>query len=125
MFLCLPSRHNVQLFGVKATAHSDYPILGISWSSVIKEVHQLKACPLPRMGKWSELSQGELPGCQALHFNAALGRLNQINYAFKSMSTSVSTCDKSGQDSPCQLAAGRHAALTVDPPLERQGGPGA
>jgi len=89
---------------------TDYPILGISWSSVIKEVHQLKACAPPHMGKCSELSQGELPGCQALHFSAALGGLNQINYACKSMSTSVSTWDKSGQGRTARVSRLRAGA---------------
>lgn len=104
VFLCLLSRDKV-LFGFKTTAHSDYPIL---WHQLVlgdTGSPSTESLPIAQRGKvvCSSLTKS----FQASKCVTSM----QSSTLFQYINTPITTCDHSGQDSPCQPAEGRYTAL--------------
>lgn len=111
VFLCLLSRDKV-LFGFKTTAHSDYPIL---WHQLVlgdTGSPSTESLPIAQRGKvvCSSLTKS-FQASKYVTSTQLSGDRTKSSMLFQYINTPITTCDHSGQDSPCQPAEGGYTAL--------------
>lgn len=118
VFLCLLSRDNVQLFGFKATAHSDYPILRRQLVLGDRVSPSAESLPTgPREGVVGALKERFQAVKLFPSMRLSVGQTKDTTL----FNTSTHPCllVTSRQDHPCPPAEGRLPALT----LPRSAGP--